>query len=496
VVKKGKEGESLRELVEKQAKTISEQAEIISKQAALIEKQAETIKRLEARIVELETLVRAQQETIARLQKDSRTSSKPPSSDIVKPKPPSQPINGGKKRKIGGQKGHKKHERVPFPPDRVDQVIEVTLDTCPECGGPLQECEEVVTKQQIDMVEKPFIVTEYHYHTYTCPGCQTGHTASEPEGTGSGLFSVGLIALVAYLKGRCHISYRGLKGFFQDVLGIVISSGFLAKQIKKASGALQGVHQELVDRLKGEGHLFIDESGWKENGEKRWIWAFRAERYAVFLIRDSRKEAVLEEVLGKEYEGIISCDFFAAYRMFYRESKAMVQFCWAHLIREVLFLLKLEEEEVRRYGRRVIKQIKAMFETIHRQDKMGVKEWEERMRGHQEKIVRRATGTVPEQKEARLIAKRMREWEEEYFGFIGAGIEATNNPAERTIRQMVLDRAVTQGSRGLVGNEWHERFWSVLTTCDMQNKPVMEYLKECLSAYFGTGLYPSLINPA
>jgi hypothetical protein len=93
-------------------------------------------------------------------------------------------------------------------------------------------------------------------------------------------------------------------------------------------------------------------------------------------------------------------------------------------------------------------------------------------------VVRRATGTVPEQKEAGLIAKRMREWEEEYFRFIEAGIEATNNPAELTIRQSVLDRVVTQGSRDVARNEWHERFWSVVTTCGMQEIPVVNCLKE------------------
>jgi hypothetical protein len=118
------------------------------------------------------------------------------------------------------------------------------------------------------------------------------------------------------------------------------------------------------------------------------------------------------------------------------------------------------------------------------------------MREHQGKIVRRATGTVPEQKEAQLIAKRLREWEEEYFRFIAAGIEATNNPAELTIRQSVLDRAVTQGSRGTAGNEWHERFWSVFTTCTLRNMSVMNYLKECLSAYFGKRPSPVLINQA
>jgi hypothetical protein len=166
------------------------------------------------------------------------------------------------------------------------------------------------------------------------------------------------------------------------------------------------------------------------------------------------------------------------------------------LIREVLFLLTLEERSVVRYGRRVIKQIGEMFKTIPLRAQMGEEEWHRRMREHQEKIVRRATGTVPEQKEARLLAKRIEECEEGYFRFIGAGIEATNNPAERTIRQVVLDRAVTQGSRGVVGNQWHERFWSVLTTCGMQEISVMKYLKACLSAYFSMRPFPHLINQA
>jgi hypothetical protein len=161
-----------------------------------------------------------------------------------------------------------------------------------------------------------------------------------------------------------------------------------------------------------------------------------------------------------------------------------------------LFLEGLKEAAAARYGRRILKQVRGMFETIHRRGEMEEGEWKQVMREHQEKIMRRATGTVPEQKEARLIEKRMREREEDYFRFIEAGIDATNNPAELAIRQSVLDRVVTQGSRGAAGNEWHERFWSVFTTCGLQNIPVMNDLKECLSAYFGIGPYLNLINQA
>jgi hypothetical protein len=167
------------------------------------------------------------------------------------------------------------------------------------------------------------------------------------------------------------------------------------------------------------------------------------------------REGVLEDALGKGYRGIISCDFYGAYRKFGRVSGGQLPFCWAHLIRDVLFLAGLKEVPVVRYGKRILKRIRGMFETIH-----------------------------------------LREREEDYFRFIGEGIEATNNLAEQTIRQSVLDRVVTQGSRGIAGNEWHERFWSVFTACGMQNISVMNCLRACLPAYIGMRPFPDLINQA
>jgi transposase len=120
------------------------------------------------------------------------------------------------------------------------------------------------------------------------------------------------------------------------------------KQIKKAGESLKETYRQLVERLPGEEHLNIDESGWKENGEKRWTWVFRAKKYAVFIIRDSRGEGILEETLGLGFGGIITSDFFGAYRKFCRVAGVRIQFCWAHLIREALFLEKLQDSAVRR----------------------------------------------------------------------------------------------------------------------------------------------------
>src|SRR5215217_5091964 len=92
--------------------------------------------RLQAQLDAVQAELAQLREQLAAARKDSSTSSKPPSSDIVKPKPAAG-ADGGQ-RAIGGQPGHPKHDREPFPPEQVTLSQEHTLDACPGCGGPLR----------------------------------------------------------------------------------------------------------------------------------------------------------------------------------------------------------------------------------------------------------------------------------------------------------------------------------------------------------------------
>ena len=150
-------------------------------------------------IAELKALLKAALEEIARLKKNSSNSSKPPSSDIVKP---TKDKDRRRKKKIGAQKGHKQHLREPFKPEQVDQTVELKLEACPKCGGTLKATKEPPKKhQQVELVEKPFLVTEFQQHQYWCEQCQCYHDAPlPPEVKRSGLFGKNLIALTAYLK--------------------------------------------------------------------------------------------------------------------------------------------------------------------------------------------------------------------------------------------------------------------------------------------------------
>ena len=114
----------------------------------LIAKQAKEIGELRAKVAEFEAL----------LKKNSGTSSKPPSSDIVKlPKPKSKDKDGKEiKRKIGAQPGHKQHLRTPIAPELVDEIVKLELTHCPDCGHTLSlDKIEPKKSQHIELVEKP-----------------------------------------------------------------------------------------------------------------------------------------------------------------------------------------------------------------------------------------------------------------------------------------------------------------------------------------------------
>jgi transposase len=449
-------------------------------QAILIEQQRDEIAMLKAKIAQLE--------------KNSGNSSKPPSSDIVKP---TKDKDRRRKKKIGAQKGHKQHLRQPFPEDQVDTIVELKLEACPKCNGKLKPTNEPPKKhQQVELVDKSFIVTEYQQYQYKCKKCQKVHTSKlPPEVRKSGLFGKNLIALTAYLKGRCHMSFTTMQDFFAEVVGIKVSTGFLAKQVRKTSVALKGTYDDLVAQLRKEKHLHSDETGGKENGERRWTWCLRANDFTVFHIDPSRSSDVLIQILGKDFAGKISCDFFSAYQKFAKESKVDILLCWAHLIREVKYISENKNKKVANYGKRLLDAIGAMFKTLHRKDELQYVNWFRRMKEHQRLILKIAWYRLPKKdKDALNIAVRLWNEEASYFRFIAEGLPATNNLAEQSIRRVVLNRKVTQGTRSDWGNRWWERIWSILATCKQQGMGVMEFLKSCVEALLQGSSAPTLLK--
>jgi transposase len=457
------------------------------------------IVQLQSENTALKELVKQLQERIATLEKNSSNSSKPPSSDIVKPpkdKPAVDPKTKQKiKRKQGAQKGHKQHLRQPLAPELIDEIIKLELTACPDCGHKLDLADAAPKiTQQIELVEKPFFVTEYQQLMYWCKHCKCYHYVALPHDVEkAGLFGPNMTALTAYLKGRCHVSYRTLQEYFRDVIGVDVSTGFLVKQIKKTSTALTSPYEELEEFLKQQKHLHIDETSFKKNGKLQWAWCFVAEFFTFFTIDVSRGSKVLHETLGDDFLGSISSDFFSAYLKYKKETETLFQFCWAHLIREIKFLATLDDTKV--YGKCLLKYVKKMFATIHRQSELTEIGFKRLMNRHKKAIQKTVRRFVPEHKKASAIAERFEKHGESYFLFINdpSRIGATNNTAEREIRTLIMDRMVTQGVRSEGGNEWHERFWTTVATCRRQGRNVMSFLREAIFSFLHGLAPPSLL---
>jgi hypothetical protein len=106
----------------------------------------------------------------------------------------------------------------------------------------------------------------------------------------------------------------------------------------------------------------------------------------------------------------------------------------------------------------------------------------------------KATKYVPPAKKARNMAKRFLERGEAYFEFITTpNVEPTNNIAEQAIRFVVIDRRITQGTRGESGRRWCERIWTTLATCDRTGRDVLNFLYQTLLTHWQGHLPPSLL---
>ena len=472
---------------------LAELEEAARKQEVVIAKLNERVLAQETLLIQKDQHIAELETQLAKAKKTSRNSSKPPSSDIVKPKKKGK----GGKRKIGGQKGHPLHVREPFGDEDI-QVTEHTLDACPDCDGELEAADTAPRViQQIEIKETPVQIDEHRGVAYWCARCEKIHYAPLPkEVTKGGLIGPELTARIAYLKGVCHLSYASIVRYVDDLLGIPgkpFSTGLFVKVIQRASESLTAPYQDLEAQLALENLLNIDETGHKENGDRLWTWCFRAELFTFFHIAETRGSQVLFDLLGEEFSGVIGSDLFSAYRKFMKESHAVVQFCMAHLIRDVRFLTTLSDAATRRYGERLLEGLRALFRVIHRRDELTEKGFVRRLQEERGRLIALAK-RAPGSREAQNMAKRFREYGEAYFTFITTpGLEPTNNLAEQAIRFVVIDRLITQGTRSERGRQWCERIWTTIATCAQQGRSAYAFLRDAIRAHFTGQPAPSLL---
>jgi transposase len=449
-----------------------------------------------SKLLEMDKTLRHLQHRIDRLSKNSTNSSKPPSSDIVKPHHNKQTTTDTTKKKIGGQPGHLKHQRPLYSTSEITSFFDYSLEHCPNCSGqlmPRPDHDRIL--QQVELAEKPVEKIQHKAYAYWCEHCKTFHYADFPAPIKkAGLFKENICATVCFLKFVGAMSLSGIKKYCRDILNITVTKGYLAKVIRKGMQALRPAYNELLKSLPDQRFVNTDETGHKENGKLFWTWIFRAQHFAVFVIDQSRSSQVLIDVLGEEFKGILGCDYFSAYRKYMKVFNVTLQFCLAHLIRDVKYLCERKVESVAKYGTVLLDAIRELFKTIHDRDSMSPPLFSAKLTACSKKIITIATTDIPDDKDCKNMANRFLKHGDAYFQFITTpGIDPTNNIAEQALRFVVMYRHVSQGTRSENGRNACECFWSVVATCAIQGRSAFNFIKDAFFTFFNGNAPPSLL---
>ncbi|NEO65760.1 MAG: IS66 family transposase [Moorea sp. SIO4G2] len=417
------------------------------------------------------------------LNKDSQTSSKPPSSDLIRrsEKKPSKESDS-QKRKPGGQPGHKGKTRKGF--GRVDRYVVVEPQSCPICQGNQWESRDCSTRSYVvaQLVEHPIEIVEYQQRRRICNHCGTLVGGELPENVIAGQdLSANLQAMLVWLGHYGHLSYQKQQEWLQEFGNIEVSLGTLEATTRRVASAVTPHVSELKEWVKNQTHVHVDESPWLVNGVKEWMWVLSGYGYSLFHAGDTRSRAELEYLLGQSFAGVLSSDDFSVYNGY---KVAAQQKCLAHLRRHFQQVARLKQPHQQGLGQAFIELIDEAF-AQHRQwretgEASVYASWAESFKGRVTEAIESWSSRAGHA--AGLLLKSLRHKSEQWWYFLDyPQVPPDNNRAERSLRLAVTKRKVAGGSRSWNGFERSATLLSVIQSCRAQGRNTIKFLSQAVS---------------
>ena len=435
------------------------------------------IRYVEARLADLE----------GRLTQNSTHSSKPPSSDPphAKPAPPRTP--SGKRK--GGQPGHPKRTRPDLPPDAI---VELRPGVCDRCSHALAgDDPEPLRHQVVELPPIRPVVTEYRRHRLACPSCGRITCPALPADARGG-YGPRVQAGCALLSGACRVGKRGVAQLCRDLFGVPISPAAVGDLQRKTATALEPVARAAHVHVAGR-PASVDETGWREGRRRGWLWVAVTASVTVFLIRLSRGRAVLDDLIRGDL-GVLTTDRYPASGHLAADRR---QVCWAHLRRDFQAMI-----DRRNVGA-------AVGEDLLMHADVLLMQWERVRDGT---LTRRGfrqsyLGWVRDEVRTLLgrgaecgcaatsgVCRELLSVEPALYTFAAvAGVEPTNNAAERALRHAVCWRKTSFGTDSADGSRFVERVLTVVATCRQQGRDVLPFLTGVIQATRAGTEPPSLI---
>lgn len=403
-------------------------------------------------------------------EKVSRSSHKFPDKSKKRGKPPSQ---------WGRKAGHPGCTRPT--PNHIDREVEQTLKRCPDCQEQLSESQGVVEHIQEDIVPSRVEVTKFKRHRYWCKKCEKVVTAPYAPGeVPCGYLGPLALTQMALLKYYHALPGNKIVKVFEVFCGLKVSEGAIAQALQRMAQWLGVEAEVLMTAIRESAYVHVDETGWKINGAKHWLWAFANKKLAFYKIDRSRGSKVPIGLLGNPFPGILISDFYSAYN----KMKCRQQKCLVHLLREMRDCRGKDPPLDYRVPYKLLKRI---LSDAHRlqasQGSMPPLDFVRKVRRIKERLFLFAT-TPHSNKHWQRLSGRFLKHEKKMLTFLDfPGLPSNNNLAERMIRPHVILRNRWFHNRTNKGAQAHGTLTSILHSLTLQGKSLIPSFSQAYLAH-------------
>ncbi|MEV6449661.1 IS66 family transposase [Amycolatopsis sp. NPDC051716] len=453
-----------------------ELAALVAAQAVELARAREEITALRGEVAQLKR----------RLGMNSGNSSMPPSSDrFSKPAPKS--LRGKTSRKQGKQPGAPGASLALV--EDPDQVVDHVPSSCSGCGAGLRRRDEVgVTRRQVvDLPEVRPAVTEHRLHRLRCHGCRQVTTAPAPaEATAPACYGPNVTALAAYLLTYQHIPVARTAQLLADVLGLPVSTGWVAGVLTPVATHLEGFAAQVEQALRAAPVAHFDETGIRVAGKNWWLHVACTPHLTAYLPHRQRGGEAMDAFgILNYFRGVAVHDGLMSYQDFGRNHAR----CNAHHLRELVAAGEAHPEHT--WPRIAIKALEALNTAAHAARDAG----RNAIPAHiLDPLISRFVRTVHlglllhppdrsrKQSKTRNLLVRLRDYQHQVLLFArDLTVPFTNNQAERDLRMIKAQLKISGGWRTPHGAHAWLRVRGYISTARKNGLHIITALRDAIT---------------
>jgi transposase len=359
-------------------------------------------------------------------------------------------------------------------PAHVDEVIQVPLESCPHCGGPV--CAQRPRVQYIEEIpEVRPRVSKLTTEQGWCAHCQREVYSTHPLQTGraGGAAAAQLgpraLALACDLNKAKGLSLRQTTAILAEHFALKLTPGALAQLVQRVGRKLQPEYERMALELRQSPVVHADETSWWVGGPGWWLWVFATAQRTLYVVIRSRAAAVPRAVLGPAFGGVLVSDCLAIYD----ELNPLQQKCYSHHLKALSQALEVAASDY-------LLQVQALLRTALWLKALQGPAPAERFALCRNTLQARAHALLATPRAPALEEKvRRRLWKQRdhLFTFLErVEVPATNNLAERQLRPAVIARKISCGNKTPKGALAWAILASVAATCRQSARSVVHLI--------------------